>query len=101
LDELPPPAVAALILVFGAVVGLVAGGIVSFGDQREWDLSSAERQARDFLSGDTSPSAVYGLQHLLYLAANVVRVVAVLVVIGALVGVVVTAGRWLRDRKAD
>jgi hypothetical protein len=101
LNELPPPAVAALILVFGAVVGVVAGVIVSFGDQREWDLSSAERQARDVLSGDTSPSAVYGLQHLLYLAANVVRVVAVLVVIGALVGVVVTAGRWLRDRRTD
>ena len=101
LNELPPPAVAALILVFGAVVGLVAGGILSFGDQREWDLSSAERQARDFLGGDTSPSAVYGLQHLLYLAANVVRVVAVLVVIGALVGVVVTGSRWLRDRKPD
>lgn len=100
LNELPPPAVAALILVFGAVVGLVAGGVVSFGDQREWDLSSAERQARDVLSGDTSPSAVYGLQHLLYLAANVVRVVAVIVVIAALVGVVVTAGRWLRNRES-
>lgn len=100
LNELPPPAVAALILVFGLVVGLVAAGAVSFGDQREWDLSSAERQARDVLSGDTSPSAVYGLQHLLYLAANVVRGLAVLVVIGALAGVVVTAGRWLRDRRA-
>lgn len=98
LNELPPPAVAALILVFGAVVALLAAGAVSFGDQREWDLSSAERQARDVLSGDTAPSAVYGLQHLLYLAASVLRGLAVLVVMGALVGVVVTAGRWLRDR---
>ena len=101
LNALPPPAVAALILVFGAVVGLVAAGVVSFGDQREWDLSSAERRARDVLSGDTSPSAVYGLQHVLYLAANVVRGLAVLVVIGALVGVAVTASRWLRDRRLD
>lgn len=99
LNELPPPAVAALILLFGAVVALVAAGVVSFGDQREWDLSSAERQARDVLRGDTSPSAVYGLQHLLYLAANVVRGLAVVVVAGAIVGVVVTAGRWLRDRQ--
>lgn len=98
LNQLPPPAVAALILVFAAVVALASAGVVSFGDQRHWDLSSAERHARDIQSGDTSPSAVYGLQHLLYLAANVLRAMAVLVVVGALAGVVVTAGRWLRAR---
>jgi hypothetical protein len=85
--------------VFGAVVAVVAAGVVSFGEQRRWDLTSAQRQARDFLTGDSTPSALYELQHLLYLAANVLRGLAVLVVIGALVGVVVTAGRWLRGRR--
>ena len=97
-NELPPPAVAALLLVFGAVVALVAGGALSFGKQRQWNLTSAERQARELLGGESSPSGFYGLQHLLYVAANLMRGLAVLVVIGALVGLVVTTGRWLRDR---
>jgi amino acid transporter len=100
LNELPPPAIAGLILVFGAVVGLITGGIVSFGEQRNWDLSASDRQLQDFLGGDSSPSAVYGIQHLIYLAANVVRALALLVVVGALVGVVVTGSRWLRKRNA-
>ncbi len=94
LNELPPPAMAGLILVFGVVMSVVAAGIVSFGEQRNWDMSAADRQLQE------PPSAVYGLQHLLYQAATIVRVLAVLVVVGALVGLVVTGSRWLRSRSA-
>ena len=94
----PTPLTFAGALLFSFVTLIVASGVTSFGKSRDWNLSASARHVRDVIEGQASTGPWYGLQHLIYILANLVRVVAMLAVIAAAVAFIVSSLQSLQGR---